>query len=535
MSKLWSVDLSSDFETGAGIRLQSPRPGVIAFLAPWDRSPLPMWFHFRVSGAKGHRVQFQLQNAYTCLGANGYEQCNVFPVYSAQSPKQSTLQRKWTRVRKEDIRYENGTFSFDIDVTSNDFYVAHCYPYGAKALNELIDDFAAHPCLQVESAGRSTEGRDLPRLRITSGNNSKPIIWLSARTHAGETGGAWTLDGLIRWLLSNEVEAGLCRDQYEFRIFPMVDVDGVAHGYYGKDRAPIDYNRAWLADTPLLEIQQILREILDNRDRSLLHIDFHSPGAGDANSVFLPSDDALPGFRSELPRRFAQFLAAEAPDTAPLQESKVPMYMGSDWPYSCGGAIRYAIGIPAFICEVSYGFVGSDCPMQLDDYHAYGAAVGRAMSQALNGHQLQHLDWCEASHNAVPFKGYKGRRFAGAFPWRCRNAKLSADDQDSLRVELEADGHVDLAMPLAPVDAPVTIDLEAIDCEVDLSITLFYLSKDGLRFRKTEHFTSSVSGRFTQSLSPTPPTNARYVQPSIALSGGPGVVHLSSTDRVQAT
>lgn len=55
-------------------------------------------------------------------------------------------------------------------------------------------------------------------------------IFVSARVHPGETNASWMMKGLLDFLLSDTFEAKLLRDNFVFKIIPMINVDGVING-----------------------------------------------------------------------------------------------------------------------------------------------------------------------------------------------------------------------------------------------------------------------------------------------------------------
>jgi hypothetical protein len=61
--------------------------------------------------------------------------------------------------------------------------------------------------LQQQIVGRSAEQRPFVLLTITDpgdGLGGKSVIWLKARHHAWEAGTSWVIEGLLRFLLSQE-------------------------------------------------------------------------------------------------------------------------------------------------------------------------------------------------------------------------------------------------------------------------------------------------------------------------------------------
>src|SRR5262249_20461816 len=104
-----------------------------------------------------------------------------------------------------------------------------------------------HPEAREQAIGKSVEGRDLLLWSI-----GKPIekrtVWLMFRQHAWESGSSWAADGAIRSLLSDaSLRAGI-----QWKILPMADPDGVAHGGVRFNRNGYDLNRNWDVRDPKL-------------------------------------------------------------------------------------------------------------------------------------------------------------------------------------------------------------------------------------------------------------------------------------------
>ncbi len=70
-------------------------------------------------------------------------------------------------------------------------------------------------------------------------------VILTARVHPGETVGSWMMKGAIDFLLSEEREAEILRDQCVFKLVPMLNPDGVIQGNYRCSLAGCDLNRRY--------------------------------------------------------------------------------------------------------------------------------------------------------------------------------------------------------------------------------------------------------------------------------------------------
>jgi hypothetical protein len=65
------------------------------------------------------------------------------------------------------------------------------------------------------------------------------------RQHAWEAGSSWACEGAVRYLLSDDSRAAQIRNRTVFKIFPMADPDGVAHGGVRFNRNGYDLTRNW--------------------------------------------------------------------------------------------------------------------------------------------------------------------------------------------------------------------------------------------------------------------------------------------------
>ena len=124
----------------------------------------------------------------------------------------------------------------------------------------------------------------IPIYMLTISNNllkekiQKPIIYVIGRQHSGETPPSFAIEGFINFLLSNRMEAHSLREQYQFRIIPMVNVDGVISGNYRANVSGSDVNRQWIFPSKTLhpEIYYIKQEIISNKKNVVFFLDVHA-------------------------------------------------------------------------------------------------------------------------------------------------------------------------------------------------------------------------------------------------------------------
>jgi len=74
---------------------------------------------------------------------------------------------------------------------------------------------------------------------------ARPIVFVSARVHPGETPGQFAFLGFLRFLISDDPRATLLRQQFVFKMVPMLNPDGVARGHTRANAGGLDLNRCY--------------------------------------------------------------------------------------------------------------------------------------------------------------------------------------------------------------------------------------------------------------------------------------------------
>lgn len=57
------------------------------------------------------------------------------------------------------------------------------------------------------------------------------MIFLTSRVHPGESNASWVMHGTLETLLSDSRYASGLRDDYVFKIVPMLNIEGVVNGW----------------------------------------------------------------------------------------------------------------------------------------------------------------------------------------------------------------------------------------------------------------------------------------------------------------
>ena len=107
----------------------------------------------------------------------------------------------------------------------------------------------------------------------------RPIIFLSARVHPGETPGQFVFLGALRFLLSDDPRAVKLRDRFVFKMVPILNPDGVACGHYRTNSLGLNLNRHY--DKPTAKEHEgvwATKRILGHwarQNRLLMYLDLH--------------------------------------------------------------------------------------------------------------------------------------------------------------------------------------------------------------------------------------------------------------------
>jgi len=128
----------------------------------------------------------------------------------------------------------------------------------------------------------------------------KQIVFITARVHPGESNSQPLCTGLLNFLLlpsslntSEARAAQQLRENYVFKVVPMLNPDGVAHGNYRTNLVGVDLNRRWLNPSKILHptvfhCKELLRQLVQRADVThgvSLYIDMH--GHSRKRNVFM--------------------------------------------------------------------------------------------------------------------------------------------------------------------------------------------------------------------------------------------------------
>jgi len=189
----------------------------------------------------------------------------------------------------------------------NDLYFAFAPPYPycevAKSINSFQDICPIDSIFYREIITRSIDGRDVELITISNRENftteredrlypafltqearcykpAKPVIFISARVHPGETPGSFMLDGFLKALLAQDRRGYVLRKLFVFKIIPILNPDGVYRGHFRVDQNGNNLNRYYITPTqnehPTIFAAKTYVEYLNSISTVAFYLDFHA-------------------------------------------------------------------------------------------------------------------------------------------------------------------------------------------------------------------------------------------------------------------
>lgn len=268
------------------------------------------WYHFRVGNTrKGPSYRFNVLNMQkpTSVYNDGMRPLQYSSIRAAIHGE------GWVRCGTNIAYYQNGvrrkdkggcsyytltwtvTFEHDCDLV----YFSHCYPYSytdlQKDLLELEKDPHVSRRFRRRKLCETLAGNPCDLITITSFSSdpdalrNRRAIVITARVHPGESNASWVMKGMLDYLTGPSLDARILRDNFVFKIIPMLNPDGVIVGNYRCSLAGQDLNRLW--DDPSRKMhptiffaKTMIRHLLNDRE-VVLYIDIH--GHSRKKNVFM--------------------------------------------------------------------------------------------------------------------------------------------------------------------------------------------------------------------------------------------------------
>lgn len=200
--------------------------------------------------------------------------------------------------RKGSGSYYTLSFTVTFDFDDDSVYFAHWFPYTYTDLKYFLSDIWTEEMrtkIRKTFLARTLAGNEFEGVIITNFTSipeeiaERKWIIITGRVHPGESNSSFIVEGIIKFLISDEEAALRLRSTFVFKVVPMLNPDGVIIGNYRCSLAGWDLNRQWKNPSPRLHpeifaVKEMFIKTLKCRD-VYLFVDCH--GHSRKKNVFL--------------------------------------------------------------------------------------------------------------------------------------------------------------------------------------------------------------------------------------------------------
>ena len=278
------IAVDTSFDAGALDSCKVSDDGRLAvFIAPEDEPPINCspWYAFRLHTSAPRMVDVSLR--YTACGHR-------------YRPKVSTDGVTWTYVDPGSVEVTEFAGSamarFPVETDGRPLFVSAQEIIVPATYDAWLDGIEGRDLVSRFELGRSAEGRPIEAIEIGSPGAREQIV-LVGRQHPPEVTGALAMLPFMEELMADTKLAIRFRDRFLVTAVPMLNPDGVVHGYWRHNTGGVDLNRDWgpFSQPETRLMGTLLKDMADDPARDLrLLLDFHSTG----RDIFYTIPDELP-------------------------------------------------------------------------------------------------------------------------------------------------------------------------------------------------------------------------------------------------
>jgi hypothetical protein len=162
----------------------------------------------------------------------------------------SLLEGDWRVLDKADYRYDSARECMEITFKPehDPLYIGWSMIYTPEHLRRYLGKIYLDACVNVERIGSSVQDRPIYQVTVASReaiHDAKPSVWIVAQQHGYEMGGGAICEGIIDFLISDDPLAQEAKQQFVWKIVPMVNPDAMTRPWFRFNARGIDLNRNW--------------------------------------------------------------------------------------------------------------------------------------------------------------------------------------------------------------------------------------------------------------------------------------------------
>lgn len=377
---------STQFESGSAKGLHRRDDGAIGFrISEEPGGDERLWFYFKIQFDGKEQPEFVVENSEEAH-QRGRRWKITKPIFSVDG-------KNWIRAGKTIYPilprltkwFAKPVFRFKAPLSADTLWVAYFHPYTNEQLGLFLKNIQRFPEVNVSSIGKTAESRDILKVDISRARlhrkSEDRIIWVMCREHPGETPASFVCEGLIQALLEHPAGRRL-RQSYSFSIIPIVNVDGVARGYYYHNAKGINLALDWneFESAEARVIKKAMGKDL-NRKKVRMVINLHSANDPTKGHFFLKTaEDTLRPPDAEL-----QSIILEMANGAhPQLQGHSPVKLW-DLPGITGNALYREYGVYCLYLESNYNRGADGSLVTIQTLREVGEALVLTLEKALPG------------------------------------------------------------------------------------------------------------------------------------------------------
>ncbi len=238
-TNITASDIDCGIESGSCTSVITGGYSMINFSLINDLGTMRYWFMFNITGhAPENPIIFNILNA----------EGTTFPITASQQPVYSYDNgATWSRIIN--VSYAAPVYTFNQTFAQDGgILVAVTFPFRYSDMQDFMNSLSGD-FISVDNIGNSSQNRTMYLVTITNSSvdsADKKTVWVTTGQHAGETNGMWVTRGLIEFLTNTTNETAIdMRNNYIFKINPMMNPDGVYLGKTRDNANTVDLNREW--------------------------------------------------------------------------------------------------------------------------------------------------------------------------------------------------------------------------------------------------------------------------------------------------
>lgn len=373
-SRIENLRINSAFERGAiGATTYTSADTIVLNAKHWRKrdgiGDQYYWFDFILTPVKNKTVAVVLNQLTGIYRGHIHEVYNdiTFPVFSYNN-------RDWQRISQVKYDGKNKSFSFTAKFEHDSVWLAYAHPYSLEKLQMIRWDYEKEKDMRMKSLGFSKEGRKLDLFSISNysiPDSEKKVAVIIALQHSGEDAGGFLAEGIIRFLMSDNMVARDIKKKWIVHIVPVMNPDGLYHGITRYNAEGEDLNSIWLNSTDSLRYGpevKATRQWLDKQFQSSnppdIFLDIHS------HSQQIPGNHIL-----SINSKFEAIAKATNTLGFPLEFIKNKAFKGGSVAY-----IDQNYKIPAATIELTQSYVKNKDYLTIEEYEKYGELLIKALT-----------------------------------------------------------------------------------------------------------------------------------------------------------